>query len=205
MAAAFPAFHVGIPLVVSVVVLEGGYILANRRFAPQGRRPSGGQWFAWTAGVALVWLAIGWPLDDLSDHYLFSAHMLQHTVLTLMVPPLLLIGTPDWLARGVLRPRPMFAVARRLCRPIPALLLFNAFTVFAHWPLIMDYTLRNDAFHFAIHALWVLTALFMWMPVLSPLTEIPRLPPPAQMLYLFVQSLIPTVAASFLTFSNGVI
>jgi putative membrane protein len=44
----------------------------------------------------------------------------------------------------------------------------------------------------------------MWWPVLSPLSELPRLSYPLQMAYLFVQSLIPTVLAAFLTFSNGV-
>jgi putative membrane protein len=39
--------------------------------------------------------------------------------------------------------------------------------------------------------------------VLSPVAEIPRLSYPAQMLYLFAQSIVPTVPASFLTFGSS--
>jgi len=42
----------------------------------------------------------------------------------------------------------------------------------------------------------------MWWPVMSPLPEYPALPAPGQMLYLFFQSLAPTIPASFLTFGD---
>ena len=42
----------------------------------------------------------------------------------------------------------------------------------------------------------------MWWPVVSPLPEMPPLAPPGQMLYLFLQSLVPTIPASFLTFGT---
>ena len=50
--------------------------------------------------------------------------------------------------------------------------------------------------------LLVSTALVMWWPVMSPLPEYPALPAPGQMLYLFLQSLAPTIPASFLTFGD---
>lgn len=40
------------------------------------------------------------------------------------------------------------------------------------------------------------------MPVVSPLPEIPRLAPPARMVFLFLQSVVPTLPASFLTFGS---
>jgi putative membrane protein len=49
---------------------------------------------------------------------------------------------------------------------------------------------------------WVVAALVMWWPVLSPLPEFPHVSYPARMLYLFGQSIVPTVPASFLTFST---
>ena len=42
----------------------------------------------------------------------------------------------------------------------------------------------------------------MWMPLLSPLPEVPRLQPLVRMLFLFLQSVVPTVPASFLTFGD---
>src|SRR5207244_334621 len=55
------------------------------------------------------------------------------------------------------------------------------------------------------HVFLVGTALLMWMPVLSPLPELPRIGPFAQLIYLFVQSLVPGVIASFLAFANNVV
>ena len=43
----------------------------------------------------------------------------------------------------------------------------------------------------------------MWWPVVSPLPEMPALSPPGQMIYLFLQSLAPTIPASFLTFGRS--
>jgi putative membrane protein len=94
-------------------------------------------------------------------------------------------------------------MVRALARPFPALLLFNAFLAFSHWPLIVDAAVRSELAHLGLHAALVGTALLMWMPVLSPMFEIPRLRYPAQMLYLFAQSIVPTVPASFLTFADG--
>src|SRR5439155_4294920 len=50
-----------------------------------------------------------------------------------------------------------------------------------------------------------LTALRMWSPVLNPMIELPTLSYPGRMLYLFLQSLVPTVPASFLTFGDTVL
>ena len=49
------------------------------------------------------------------------------------------------------------------------------------------------------------TSIFLWWPIFSPLPELPRLSYPVQMLYLFVQSLVPGVIAALITFSDRVI
>src|SRR6266536_1565588 len=61
----------------------------------RGSEPAGG-WRvgAFLSGVAVLILALASPLDELSDRYLLSAHMVQHMLLTLVIPPLLLMGTP---------------------------------------------------------------------------------------------------------------
>jgi putative membrane protein len=72
--------------------------------------------------------------------------------------------------------------------------------VFTHWPLIVNEALTSGLVHFLIHALLLVSSLIVWMPIVSPLPEIPRLAPVLQMLYLFAWSVVPTVPASFLTF-----
>jgi putative membrane protein len=160
------------------------------------------QVLAYALGVLAVAAAAMWPVHDLSERYLFSVHMLQHLLLSLVAPGLMLFGTPAWLLRWLLRPRPVRAVARQLTRPFVALVLFNGVIVITHWPAWVDLTLRSELFHLASHTLLFGSALCMWWPVVSPLPEMPSLTYPARMVYLFLQSLVPTVPAAFLTFGS---
>jgi putative membrane protein len=185
-----------------------GYLVAIRRLGPRfvspgDRAASRGQVACFVAGILTLWVASDWPIHELAEERLLSVHMIQHLAMSLVAPPLLLAGTPDWLLRWLLRPRWLLAVVRTLSRPLIALLLFNGFIAFSHWPALVDMALRSEAMHFGVHAVLVGTALLMWMPVLSPMSEIPRLRYPAQMLYLFAQSIVPTVPASFLTFADS--
>jgi putative membrane protein len=153
-------------------------------------------------GVAVLWLGADWPLHDLAERYLYSMHMVQHLLFTLVAPPLLIAGLPDWLLREILRPRAVSRVVRFLTRPLVALIVFNGVLLFSHWPAVVDASVRSEPLHFGLHVLIVASAFVMWWPVMSPLPEMPALPAPGQMLYLFLQSLAPTVPASFLTFGS---
>jgi cytochrome c oxidase assembly factor CtaG len=62
----------------------------------------------------------------------------------------------------------------------------------------------NPLFHYLVHTALVLSALLLWVPVVGPLPEL-RISYPAQMLYLFVTSIVPTVPAGWLTFAEGTI
>lgn len=153
------------------------------------------------AGLATLLIASDWPVHDLAEHSLHSVHMVQHMLMSLVAPPLLIMGTPPWLARRIVRPilRPL----RQAARPVPNLLQFNAILVLSHWPLIVNGTLEHHELHFVAHAVLVLSSLLMWLPVVSPIPEVPQLRPPGKMLYLFLQSIVPTVPASFLTFGSS--
>ena len=89
-----------------------------------------------------------------------------------------------------------------MSRFIPALILFNLSIVLVHWPAVVDLTLRSGWAHFVAHAMLVLSAFIVWMPIVSPLPEIPRLQAPLRMAFLFLQSVVPTIPASFLTFGS---
>jgi putative membrane protein len=120
----------------------------------------------------------------------------------MVAPPLLLLGTPAWMARRVLRRPAVRAVVFRLTRPLVAMIVFNVVIVVTHWPAFVDVTLRQEWAHFAAHFVVFGTAMLMWMAVVSPLPEFPRLSPLPRCGYLFMQSIIPTVPASFLTFAT---
>jgi putative membrane protein len=126
--------------------------------------------------------------------------MVQHVTYSIVAAPLLLMGTPTWLARWVLSPRWLLATVRYLSRLIPATIVFNIVVIVTHTPFVVNAALEHAPLHFAIHALILVSSLIVWMPLLSPLPEVPRLPPMARMLFVFLQSVVPTVPASFLTF-----
>lgn len=158
------------------------------------------------AGILVMWAAADWPVHDLAENYLFSVHMVQHIMLTLVAPPLMLAGTPPWLLRWVLQQAPaLAAIARKLGRPLPAALIYNVAFVFTHWPAVVNAGLNSEALHFSLHCLIFFTAMLMWFPVLNRLPEFPMMSPPARLVYLFLQSVIPTVPASFITFATGAI
>ena len=156
-----------------------------------------------TAGVVALLAGATWPVHDLAERYLYSVHMVQHLLITLVGAPFLLAGTPSWMARALLRPRAVMRAMRFLTRPIVALAIFNGLLLLTHWPAVVTLSVRSELFHFTAHSALFLSALLMWWPVLSPLPELPALAPPGQMLYLFLQSLAPTVPASFLTFGSS--
>ncbi len=138
-----------------------------------------------------MWLASDWPIHDIGERYNFSVHMVQHLMYTMVVPPLILLGTPTWLFRWMLRSHRVFAVVRALSRFLPALVIYNVVLIFTHWPVVVDAALRSGWVHFGVHTLLFLSSLIVWMPVVSPLPEIPRLQPLLRMLYLFTWSIVP--------------
>jgi putative membrane protein len=191
-----------------VLALGGGYLLALRRLGPRHVSPgepagTGGQRTAFLLGVLAIWFAADWPIHELAEERLFSVHMGQHFLLSLVAPPLLLLGTPGWLLRVILAPRWLLALVRWFSKPLVALLLFNAYIALSHAPFMIELQVSSEPAHFLLHTLLFGTATLMWMPVLSPMAEIPRLSYPGQMLYLFLQSIVPTVPASFLTFAEN--
>ncbi len=200
------AWHPHYDVWAVVLALGFGYWHAVRRIAPRivpAGEPavSRGQVVSFVSGLALMWVVSDWPIHDLAEDSLFMFHMTEHMILGLAVPPLLLLGTPRWLARKVLAGR-ILPLLRALSRPVPAFTIFSVLFLGIHWPVIVDLMVRNGFAHFTIHAVFFLAAVNMWLPVFSPLPEIPRLSAPVRMLYLFLHSLGPTVPASFLTFGR---
>ena len=205
--AVFPSWAPHPDVWLLIAALAAGYAFAMRRLGPR-LAPAGTQIVTrfqlttFSAGVLALWIASDWPVHDLGEGYLFSVHMVQHTVYSIIAAPLLLMGTPTWLARWLLSPRPLLRTVRFLARLIPATIVFNLVVIVTHTPVVVDASLRHALLHFGIHALILVSSLLVWMPLLSPLPEVPRLQPLVRMLFLFLQSVVPTVPASFLTFGD---
>ena len=160
------------------------------------------RWF--TFGILVLWAASDWPVHDIGEQYLYSVHMVQHLMLTLVVPPVMLLATPEWLARLVLGEGRANRIVHRLARPVPAGLLFNVLVLLSHWPVLVNHASANGVLHYSVHTTLVTAALLFWTPICGPLPEL-RLTPFSQMIYLFVASIVPTVPGAWLTFADGAV
>ncbi len=159
------------------------------------------QRIAFYASLLSLYLVSSWPVHDVGENSLFMFHMVEHLVFGLIAPPLLLVGTPWWLIRFVVKP--ILPVLKILTKPLVALALFNGMLGLIHAPAVLELMLRSEFAHFGLHAILFLTGILMWWPVLGPIPDIPRLPPFLRMGYVFLQSLVPTIPATFLTFGES--
>jgi putative membrane protein len=157
------------------------------------------------AGLAVIFFSLNGWLHDLSDWYLFSAHMVQHLLLTLLLPPLLLVGVPGWMLRPLLRYRPIAAIARALTRPKVCFAAFNLVVAFWHLPMFYNAAVESHAIHIVQHLMFMASAVMLWWPILSQLPELPRLSYPMQMLYLFLTTLPMSIVAVLITYSQNLL
>ena len=149
---------------------------------------------AFVAGLVTIVLALDSPIDGYADQ-LFWVHMLQHVLLLVVAPPLILLGRPwprMWSAlplgmrtsvgRSVARGR-WTAPLRALARPLPAWILFNATLVVWHIPFAYNATLTSNAIHQVEHAMFFFTGLLFWARVIDPGPLRPRLEWPMRIAY----------------------
>lgn len=189
--------------------LSGLYAYAMRRIGPAAAAPgesvvSRTQLGCFIGAMAVLWVASDWPLHDLGENYLYSAHMVQHLLLSLVFPPLAWLATPTWLARMVVGSGRAYGLVRRLGRPLVATIVFNAIVLLQHWPVVVNTSVQSGAFHYGVHVVVVLSAMIMWLPIASPLPELrPSLA--IQMLHLFGQTIIPTLPTGVLVFAESTV
>jgi putative membrane protein len=150
------------------------------------------------------WVASDWPIHDISEEYLYSVHMMQHMALSYFLPPLALMATPPWLARVLLGDGALYKTVRWFTHPVVAGVLFNAMVMTVHVPLLVNASVQNGPLHYTMHVAVVTTSLLMWMPVCGPVPEF-RIGVVGSMIYLFLQSVVPTIPAAWLTFADGVV
>lgn len=157
-------------------------------------------WFV--AGLLLLWLALDWPVGPLGASYLASVHMVQVLLLSLVVPGLLLLGTPPG-AFAKLRDRPaLLGVLRVLTHPVAALVVYNGVVVGTHVPAVLDTLAATQAGMLAMDLAWLGAGLVFWWPVLSPVPERPWFGWFFKMGYLFLNTVPATVPYSFLVFAD---
>ncbi|HVM07123.1 MAG TPA: cytochrome c oxidase assembly protein [Acidimicrobiales bacterium] len=207
-----PEFHPHFDVIGLVASLIVGYVVALRRLGPTLAARRNEPVYErkhiarFVLAIALLFAFSYWPIHDWAEGYLFSVHMTQHTVFSLIAPPILLLSLPPWLLDWLTSPPWLRATLKRVCRPLPAALMFNGITAVSHWPAWVDLSLRSELFHFTAHLILWTTASAMWLPVINPgIDGLPSLSRMAKMPYLFLQSIVPTIPASFLAFADNLL
>lgn len=202
------AFDLHADVLAVLGALALAYVLAIRRLRPR-LAPAAGEAVLTSrqrnllvAGLVALFVVSYWPVHNLAEGFSYTVHMVQHSVYTLAVPPLLILGTPAWLWRWVLGP--VMGVARPLTRPVVAVAVFSVVTVLGHLPPFANAAVTSEPAHLAQHVLLVLTAGMMWWPLTSPLPELPPIAHPIkQVLYLAAASVVPSVVGSSLIWARG--
>ncbi len=167
--------------------------------------PTTGQRITFFGGLLVIFLSLNGPLHDLSDYYLFSAHMVQHLLLTLVAPPLLLAGVRGWMLRPVLGVRLVGPAARWVTRVGACYLIFNVVVAAWHLPPLYNTAMAYHGVHIAQHLTFMIAAVLMWWPLMSPLPELPRLAYPGQMLYCFLMMIPMSIVAIYIAMADSVL
>ena len=199
--------HLEVWLLIAFFV--GSYIYVVRVLGPRAV-PAGEpivtrrQLTCFIAGILIMFLSTDWPMHDIAEEYLYSVHMFQHMALTYFMPPLVVLATPEWFVRTLVGNGRAYRALRFFTFPVRAGLLFNLGVVISHIPGVVNASVSNGPLHYFVHVLLVVTSILMWMPVCGPLKELQMAPMP-KMIYLFLNSVVATIPAGWLTFAEGVV
>lgn len=184
--------HVWLPLLAAGLL----YLLGVRRVAREHPANPAPRWRAWSwyGGLAAVLVALQSPIEAY-DTTLFSVHMIQHLLLTMVAAPLLALGAPITLLLRVASPGTRQRIILPLLHswpvrvasfPVVTWIVFAGVQWATHFSPLYDAALENEAAHFLEHSLYLGTAMLFWWPVVGADPSPWRLPHPVRLGYLFL-------------------
>lgn len=202
-------FEPNVEVYVLVAFLVGAYTYMVRVIGPSAVAPgepvvTQRQRLSFISAMLVLFVASTWPIHQIGENYLYCVHMVQHMMLSYFLPPLVLFATPEWLLRVLVGKGTGYRVLKFFTYPVIAGVIFNAEVMILHVPGVVNASTTNGPLHFTLHLTVVLAATLMWMPVVGPFREL-HMTYPGKMIYLFLQSVVPTVPAAWLTFADGAV
>lgn len=206
-------------LLVPLIGVGLAYVVGYRRFSKLRHRDDSyrtrGGLFA--VGYTALVVALLSPLHAVGEAY-FSVHMVQHLLLSLVAPPLLLLSNSFpvmlWalphtnrttLGRMVGRPGPVRSALRWLTHPVVAWTLFVGTQWAWHLPVGYNWALENRWAHYFEHISFFVTAVLFWWPVIGSAPLRSALGYPARMAYTFLAWMPNSLLGAGLTLSRGVL
>ena len=203
---------------VAALVSIAVYSVGRRRLLRAGRRTAARfpRWrqLSFVFGWLGLLVAIATPLDAAAERSL-SAHMIQHMLLALVVPPLwwfgapampMLMGLPRSWRSGVVGPifaAPWFRAAlRRAIHPVVGWVLMAVTTLGWHVPAAYELAIQNPTWHLIEHVSMLGAGLVFWLPVVAPFPYRSPWPRIALTPYLVSADLVNTVVSAALAFAD---
>jgi putative membrane protein len=174
------------------------YVTGLSRWPNPSHPVSGWQQLCFFAGLLAIFLALQSPIDALADHQ-FSIHQVQHLLLRMVAPLLILAGAPltpmlrglpFWALQGVVRAAVRNARVRRVYdfinNPIVTTVLFLGFLYLWQVPFLHNVSVRNDYIHELMHFSMLFSGFLFWWLVIDPAPHRSRLHYGLRVLYLGV-------------------
>ena len=200
-------------VITALIYLRGWYLLRCAGF------PLIAPWRVWAflAGMVALWVALAGPMDVFNS-WLLTAHMVQHMMLMMIAPPLILLGEPLIpLVRGMpvfaarefagpfLNWKPAQRLGQLLTQPVFALVLMGIVMLGWHVPAPYELAVRSPAWHQFEHACFLVTSLFFWWPVIQPWPSRSQSQRWAMVPYLLIADVLNTILSATLVFADRVL
>jgi putative membrane protein len=157
------------------------------------------------SALALFYLAVGSPLDQVAERFLLSAHMAQHLLIMYPVALLLLAGTPSWMVDPVLARRGLRGPLRILLHPLTCALASTLVIGVWHAPFLYEWTLQDKLVHVGEHLMFLAVSLLYWWPLASPSAAFPAPGYGARMIYIAGTEVLMIPVAAYIVFSGDIL
>jgi putative membrane protein len=119
------AFEANPEVYLLVAFFIGAYIYMVRSIGPSAVAPgqpvvTRRERVCFVASMVVLFVASTFPVHQIGEDYLYFVHMIQHFLLSYVLPPLILLATPEWLLRTLIGNGRMYRVVRFFARPVVA-------------------------------------------------------------------------------------
>jgi putative membrane protein len=155
--------------------------------------------------LAIFYLAVGSPLDQVSERFLLSAHMTQHLLIMYPVALMLLLGTPAWMVDPLLARPSLRPALRMLFHPMTCGLVSTAVISGWHAPFLYEWTLQDKLVHVGEHLMFLAVSLLYWWPLASPSAVFPSPGYGPRMLYIFGTEVAMIPVSAYIVFSGDIL
>ena len=169
------------------------------------------------SGLFALFIALQSPLDSLAEH-MQSFHQIQHILLRMFGPLLILLGAPltpmlrglpRWALRGLVRPIVGNPQVRRaydlITNPVFTTALFLVVLFAWQAPGAHNAALRNAALHEFMHVTMLTSGFLFWWLIVDPKPHRSRLHYGLRVLYLGLIVIPNTLLGAVITFADHVI